>query len=54
MYLTWIGRVAILTLESGELLCLVVSLNAARKKSNLCPSLEASGSLQLHHLITSS
>lgn len=35
IYLLRIGRVAILSLGSEQLLCLVVSLNRTRKKSNL-------------------
>lgn len=42
-----------LSLESGELLYLVASLYAPRKKFYLLSSFQASRSLQLHHLITS-
>lgn len=42
-YISWIGRAAILSLESEEFICLLVLLNTARKKSSLPLSLETPG-----------
>lgn len=53
-YISWIGRAAILSLESEEFICLLVPLNTARKKSSLPLSLETPGTPQSHCSVTPS